>query len=230
MATNTAANPAMHFPIGMNTGTNSPHTKRMFHPLEVGVGVGGSVWIYVFNNSGATISAGTVGVVRASISGTSTNTLVSGGTGFTIDKDVADQTWYFARSSEGGLGLQDAAYPTISFAAGATNKVRYTVTWKDSAGTTIAAPRAFRMFLSDSAAGAGLTSTAASGEIVAVTGSNIATITTHKEWSVEAAASGIFVGDLTDTAKTQGYYLCVVQPENGVVVVSSTATVTASYG
>lgn len=222
MATNAAANSAMATVIGMNTGTGGPSTSRMFALGQTTLDVYGRAWVYGKNSTGSTLSAGQIAV---SSSGAMTT-----GNGFAIDKDVPTGYHYWSRSLESGIGLQSDAVPTITFAAGATNVCTITVTWKDRDGNTVKGVRAFDIYLSDSSAGAGLTSTAISGEVVATTGSSLATVTTHKRWSVASAATGIFVGSMTDTSKSANLYVCVIDPQAGLPVVSASATVTGSYG
>lgn len=222
MTTNTAANAAMRDAVGANTGTGGPHSTRMRGLGETYLDMYGNAWIYGKNSTGSTLSAGQI---AASYSGAFTT-----GTGAVIDKDVADGKYYEARLLEAGIGLTSDVVPTVAFAAGAANVCTITVTWKDRSGNTVKGVRAFDIYLSDAATGAGLTSSAISGEVVATTGASLATVTTHKRWTVQSAATGIFVGSMTDTAKTQGLYVCVVDPQTGLPIVSASATVTASYG
>lgn len=221
MATNAAANAAMVSQIGANTALGGPHATRQMALGQTMLDIYGNAWIYGLNSSGSTISAGQCAVSYAGAMTT--------GTGAVVDKDVADGHHYMARLLEGGIGLEQDLVPTIAFVPGASNVCTVTITWKDRAGNTIKGVRMFDVFLSDSSAGAGLAATGASAELVATTGSSVATVTTHKRWTVQSAATGIFVGSLTDTVKSP-YYICVADPQTGLAVASATATVTGSFG
>lgn len=108
---------------------------------------------------------------------------------------------------------------TVTAVAGASNVSTITVTVKDAAGATVAAVHHLRLYFSASAVGANVTSTSYSGTLVAGTGALIATHTAAKVFDIATAATGIFVGSLTDTAKTADY-VAVVPPLGAVPVVS----------
>lgn len=222
MATNSAANSAMATLVGMNTGTGGPTSTRLFALGQTTLDIYGRAWVYGKNSTGSTLSSGQIAVTSAGA--------MSTGNGFSIDKDVADGKYYWARILEGGIGLQSDAVPTITFAAGAANVCTVTITWKDRDGNTVQGVRAFDVYLSDASTGAGLTGTAISGELVATTGSSLATVTTHKRWTVATATTGVFVGSLTDTAKSANLYICAIDPQTGLPIVSASKTVTGSYG
>ncbi len=221
MTVNTAANAAMQSQIGANTGTGGPSTARRFALGQTMLDVYGNVWIYGKNGTGSTITAGQVAISYAGA--------ITTGNGAVSDKDIPDGYYYLVRNLEGGIGLEQDLVPTIAFAAGAANVCTVTITWKDRAGNTVKGVRQFDVFLSDSSAGAGLAATGASAELVATTGSSIATVTSHKRWTVQSASTGIFVGSLTDTVKSP-YYIAVIDPQAGLPVVSASATVTGSFG
>lgn len=98
---------------------------------------------------------------------------------------------------------------TIAYAAGGANVAEATITLKDAAGATIASPRPFMLWLCDAATGVGLTGTAASGTVQAksASGADIATFTAKKCLLVQPLATGIYILEITDSAKT-GFYVC----------------------
>lgn len=220
MATNTAINPAMVSVVGMETGAGSADVVRRFAPNQVALGVDGSVWAYGYNGTGSSLAAGAVNVDQTTISGT--NSLVSG-TGYTIDKAVPSTYWYWARKAEGGIGPQADYVVTLAIAAGAANKLRVTLTVKDSAGNAVAGVTTLRLYFSDSATGAGLTSASFSGTLAAVStfGTILSTPTSAKEFIVQTNASGVFKGDLTDTNKVATVYAVAANPTNGGLSVSA---------
>ena len=128
-----------------------------------------------------------------------------------------------------------ASTVTITHAAGAANKLRMTVTAKDADGVTVAGIQNFLLWASEAASGAGLTGDTYSGDLVAVTGSVLMSIgdlhgvsgalalvaPKKRVWIVQTDASGVFVGDLTDTAKPADQYFCVQRPLDGRAVVSA---------
>lgn len=118
---------------------------------------------------------------------------------------------------------------TFAAAAGGANVSEVTITVTDADGTTVASPVLFDLWLSDAATGAGLTATSASGTVTvkSASGAVIATLTSKKALRVQALATGVFVLEITDTAKT-GFYVCAQTPD-GVVSVSDQLQ-TADYG
>ena len=128
-----------------------------------------------------------------------------------------------------------ASTATITHAAGASNKLRMTVTAKDADGATVASVQNFLLWASEAATGAGLTGDSYSGDLVAVTGTVLASIgdlqgaagvlaaiaPKKRMWIVQTDANGVFVGDLTDTAKPADQYFCVQRPLDGRAVVSA---------
>lgn len=206
------AAPAMRNTVGVNTGLKGPSTSRQFALGEVILDIKGVAWIY--GQADAALSAGAVTVSATGV--------MSSGTGYVIDKDVASGEYYWARSAEGGIGPADDAVPVITLAANATNNVmNVTVTWKDGAGNTVAGIRSFRLYLSDASTGIGLTATTLSGTLASTTGAILSTLTTKKEFVVETAATGIFAGTLTDTAETATFYVVAVNPSDGRIRVSA---------
>lgn len=135
-------------------------------------------------------------------------------------------------STPAELNLNDNAPGSIAFAAaaGGTNVAEVTITVKDAAGATIAAPFTLTVWLSDAATGAGLTGTTASGTVTAkaASGAVFGTLTAKKALVVQTLATGIFVLEITDTAKT-GFYVCASLPSVGSTKVSA-QLVTGNYG
>lgn len=121
---------------------------------------------------------------------------------------------------------------TISFsiAAAGANVSEVTITVKDGAGTAVAGVHHFDVWLSDASSGAGLTGTTASGTVTAKASSGvvISTYTAKKALRIQTLATGIFILEITDSAKT-GFYVCAAHPLTGRASVSS-QLVTASYG
>lgn len=121
---------------------------------------------------------------------------------------------------------------TITFAitAAGANVSEVTVTVKDGAGSTVAGVHHFDIYLTDSATGAGLTGTTASGTVTAKAASGVvlSTYTAKKALRVQTLATGVFVLEITDTAKS-GFFVAAVVPVTGRVVVSA-QLVTGSYG
>ena len=110
---------------------------------------------------------------------------------------------------------------TITAAAGASNVSTIVVTVKDANGATVAAVHQLELFFSaDSGGATGNTGTAYSGTLVAGTGVLLETITAKKHFSILTAATGIFSGSLTDSAKTADY-ACVPRPIDRKVIASA---------
>lgn len=117
---------------------------------------------------------------------------------------------------------------TITPAAGAANVCEITVQAKDANGTNIAHAVPLLVWLSDSATGAGLTATAASGTVQAKAGSqDLGVLTAKKALMVQTSAAGAYVLEITDTAKT-AFKVCV-QSLNGELPTIATL-ITADYG
>lgn len=119
---------------------------------------------------------------------------------------------------------------TLTAAAGAANVSNVTITVKDAAGATIAGVFNLDVWLSDASTGAGLTGTAASGTVTAksASGAVVGTYEAKKALRVQTLASGVFILEITDTAKTT-FYPCATLPSTGATVVGA-RLVTGSYG
>ena len=129
------------------------------------------------------------------------------------------------------LNAVDNAPVSFTFAAasGAANIAEVTITAKDADGNTVAAPLVCTVWLSDAATGVGLTTTAASGTVQAksASGADFAALTAKKALVVQTLASGVYILEITDTAKTT-FYVCAQAP-NGAVSIS-TILATGDYG
>lgn len=121
------------------------------------------------------------------------------------------------------------ALATISAAAGATNVCEVTVTIKDGTGTAVTGPVVFDLLLSDSATGAGLTATTASGAVAAKasSGTDLSTLVSKKALKVQSKADGTYILSITDSSKT-GFYPVVQIP--GLKAIVGSQLVTGNYG
>lgn len=132
----------------------------------------------------------------------------------------------------GELNLTDNMPANITFAAAsaAANVCEVTITVKDAAAATIASVFNLDVWLSDAATGAGLTGTTASGTVQAkaASGADIGTYTSKKALRVQTLATGIYILEITDTAKT-GFYPCATLPSTGATIVG-TQLVAGNYG
>jgi hypothetical protein len=119
---------------------------------------------------------------------------------------------------------------TTAAAAGAANVAEVSYQVVDGNGDALAGVFILDVFLSDAATGLGLTATSASGTVTAkaASGAVIGTLTSKKALRVQTLATGIFILEITDTAKT-AFYPCAVIPANGRMSVG-TVLATASYG
>lgn len=117
---------------------------------------------------------------------------------------------------------------TFSPASAAANVCEVTITVKDGAGTAIARAHVLDVWLSDANTGAGLTGTTTSGTVTvkSASGAVFSTYTAKKDLRVQTLATGVFILEITDTAKT-AFYVCARY--GGEVFVSS-VLVTANYG
>lgn len=118
----------------------------------------------------------------------------------------------------------------FSAAPAAANVSEVTGSVVDSDGAAIAGVFTFDLWLSDAATGAGLTGTTSSGTVTnkAASGIVIATNTAKKALRVQTLATGVFVLEITDTAKT-AFFVCANLPSMGSTQVS-TALATGDYG
>lgn len=119
---------------------------------------------------------------------------------------------------------------TFTFTAGAANVAEVAIALVDGGDSAVASGQPFTVWLSDSAAGVGLTATSASGTVTAkaASGEVFGTLTAKKALVVQPLATGIFTLEITDTAKTT-FYVAVQNPATGQVIVSRIMA-TGDYG
>lgn len=110
-----------------------------------------------------------------------------------------------------------------------TNATLVTMTVRNAQGVP-AGIKNFVVWLSDSAAGLGLTATTASGAVgdktAGTTGQVLCILTTKKSWMVQSIANGTYKLSITDSAKTAFYVWAVIDGEKCLVATLATA----SYG
>lgn len=135
-------------------------------------------------------------------------------------------------ATAGELNLTDNMPASITFAAAsaAANIAEVTITVKDAAGATIASVFNLDVWLSDAATCAGLTATAASGTVTvkSASGAVMGTDTAKKALRVQTLASGVFILEITDTAKTT-FFPCATLPSTGATEIG-TILATGDYG
>lgn len=119
---------------------------------------------------------------------------------------------------------------TFAAAAGGANVCEVTITVVDAAGAAITEVFNLDVWLSDAASGAGLTGTATSGTVQAkaASGADLEEVTAKKHLRVQTLATGVYVLEITDTAKTQ-FYVCAKIPGTGKTAVAAQLE-TADYG
>ncbi len=137
------------------------------------------------------------------------------------------------KAAQYAYGVPTIALPanvTFSAAAGGSNVCEVTITVVDEDGDAIAAVHHLEWFLSDAATGAGITGTSASGTVAAksASGVDLEVVTAKKFTRVQTLATGIYILEITDTAKT-AFYVCVKHPLTGALVVA-TVLATGDYG
>lgn len=135
-------------------------------------------------------------------------------------------------ATAGDLNINASAPASITFspAAGPTNVCEVTIAVKDAAGATIAKPFMLEIWLSDANSGAGLTAVTASGTVQAKanSGTVIDAHVAKKALLVQTLATGVFILEITDSAKT-GFYVAAMLPSSGITRVSAQLT-SANYG
>lgn len=134
--------------------------------------------------------------------------------------------------------MPHASSITFSAAAGGSNICNVTCsnicnvtcTVVDPAGNAVAEPFLFDIWLSDASTGVGHTATSASGTVTnkSASGLVVDTQVSKKALLVQTLATGVFVLEITDSAKT-AFYVCARVPGRGHTVVS-TVLATANYG
>lgn len=137
-----------------------------------------------------------------------------------------------ATATAAELNILDGAPADITYvpAAAGANVSEVTITVTDAAGVAIANAFVTDIWLSDAATCAGLTGTTASGTVTAkaASGAVFSTYTAKKDLRVQTLATGIFILEITDTAKT-GFYVCARVPSTGKTDASA-QLITADYG
>lgn len=134
----------------------------------------------------------------------------------------------------GSSMMKWAGFPqsaTFTPAAGGSNVCEVTIQVTDGFGTAVPYIHHLEVYLSDDAEGEGLTATTASGTVTAKTASGtvLDTLVSKKALRVQTTSAGLFVLEITDSAKT-GFYVCAnLGPMLGGSAVSS-ALVTGNYG
>lgn len=127
----------------------------------------------------------------------------------------------------GGTNLPHSV--TIAYAASATTDgIEATFTVKDRAGTTIAGLFLLDVWVSDDADGSGITATAASGALTAVTGVILSVHIAKKHISLTTASTGIGTVLLVDSANTADERFCLRNPSTGQIELGA-ATVAGDY-
>lgn len=136
-----------------------------------------------------------------------------------------------ATAKESGLDLQkaqlgDGQIPhdvTIALAAsGTTDGMDITMTVVDADGAAILDTFMLEWWISESAAGAGLTADSYSGDVTTGTGTELQEIVSKKHFlGLTAAASGKIVATAVASANPADQYVAVRHPVTGRVIVSS---------
>lgn len=122
----------------------------------------------------------------------------------------------------------DASSASFSPAASTSNVCLVTIQVKDSLGNNVQGAQVLDVYLSDSATGAGITGTAASGAVGAgASGTDLGVLVAKKWTKVKTTAAGVYILSITDSAKMT-FYVAALFP-NGALSVSSQLT-TGNYG
>lgn len=155
------------------------------------------------------VTAGTAAASKAAVLGANKNldTLVIADGGLCLGATAG--TAVTATAAEINELDDIVASFTFAYAAGGSNVSEVTITCKDAAGATVDAARPFMVWLSDAATGVGLTGTSASGTVQAksASGADFAALTAKKCLIVQPLATGIYILEITDSAKT-AFYPC----------------------
>jgi hypothetical protein len=117
---------------------------------------------------------------------------------------------------------------TAVAAAGGSNVSEVTITVTNTDGVVQAGVHHLDVYLSDSAAGAGLTATTASGAVAAkaASGTDLVVYSAKKAMRVQTLATGVYILSITDSAKT-AFKICVGL---GAQVTVAATLVTGNYG
>jgi hypothetical protein len=151
--------------------------------------------------------------------------------GVTADKDELNKL-DGATATVAELNLTDNMAASIAFeaSAGGANVCEVICDIYDAAGSLIAAPFTFEIWLSDASTGIGLTGTTASGTVTvkSASGAVLGTLAAKKALTVQTLGTGKFTLEITDDAKTQ-FYVGAKVPGTGATSVS-TQLQTVDYG
>lgn len=141
---------------------------------------------------------------------------------------LADITGIVRLDGHATPSLEAAASLTMAAAAGAANVTEVTITVKDGSGNTIPAVHHLDVYLSDDADGEGLTAATATGTVQAkaASGTVLNAMVAKKALRVQTLKTGVFVLEITDTAKTAFNVVGVI---NGKAIVGETLAA-ADYG
>ena len=134
-------------------------------------------------------------------------------------------------SLAGELNILDNAPSnvTIAYATGVgTDNIRVTMTVVDSAAAAITDTFLLDVWISDSANGEVLTSTAATGALTLITGEQREEVTAKKHIRISTDENGVALLDLVDSNTTAGEYFCVKHPTTGASVIGP-ATASGDY-
>jgi hypothetical protein len=117
---------------------------------------------------------------------------------------------------------------TFTPVAGAANTTAVSIQAKDANGANISHVVPLLVWLSDSAAGEGLTSTTPSGNVTAgASGTILSALTAKKAFLVHTSAAGLFILGIIDTDKHE--YVVCAQSLNGEILTTDTLEA-ADYG
>lgn len=129
-----------------------------------------------------------------------------------------------AKFYPGGKSQENAQVASLSItlaASATTDGMEATIKCLDAAGVVIPGVRALEVWISESAAGAGLTADSYSGTVTAATGTINTALTAKKHFLLVTAASGIAVLLAVDSANPVDQYVAAKNPDTGKVHVSS---------
>lgn len=114
---------------------------------------------------------------------------------------------------------------SVSFALAAsltTDGMEVTISFLDARGRVMTGVRSFEMWFAIVASGIGLTTTAYSGALTAVStyGAITTALTAKKHIMAVTNAAGVFRALIVDSANSTGEYVCVKMPHTGQVFAS----------
>lgn len=115
-----------------------------------------------------------------------------------------------------------AHHVTFAAAAAASNVCEVTITVKSYANATVSGVHHLDVYLSDADTGAGLTATDASGTVAAksASGVDLKVLVAKKAIRVQTLATGVYILEITDSAKT-AFYPCAVVGLTGKATVGT---------